>query len=266
MGCALSSEPDKHEVNALANRPPIPKSHPVLDSLIDALEAEFVSETEGALTQWLEQTLPNFGGDPNDRLPDEADIEGMKGGQLRELCEKAGLAYQDCNDRDQLNDRARQALASLKATHHGAGVALLAQLGCSMEAFLEWVEYVRDALSLRATSVNNLKMIWKCKQHAPKPVAVAQPTAQVVAQPVAMQPQAMMMPGAQAVAQPMMMPSAQPIAQPMMMPGAQAVAQPMMMPGAQAVAQPMMMPMGQPVAQPAMAMPVAQPVYQPGRI
>ena len=48
----------QHEVNALANRPPIPKSHPVLDSLIDALEAEFVSETEGALTQWLEQSCP----------------------------------------------------------------------------------------------------------------------------------------------------------------------------------------------------------------
>ena len=120
-------------------------------------------------------------------------------------------------------------------------------------------------LSLRATSVNNLKMIWKCKQHAPKPVAVAQP---LLRSPLAgcLQPQAMMMPGAQAVAQPMMMPGAQPIAQPVMMPGAQAVAQPMMMPGAQAVAQPMMMPMGQPVAQPAMAMPVAQPVYQPGRI
>lgn len=71
------SRPDTHELNVATDlRPPLPDGHAILDSLLDALEAEYGSDVDGEVGRWLDTTLPVVGeGGAAELAPFGTDVE-----------------------------------------------------------------------------------------------------------------------------------------------------------------------------------------------
>jgi len=233
MGCG----PSKNDLAAEAADVPLPKSHPMLESLFQALDAEYGQNKEGAVGAWLEK-LPEFG----------------RGGDIELKAHDV-----DVDDFTAWVEDVQKALRKEATSLHN--LQLIWKVGKFAPA------PVAVAMPMMQPAQQPPP-----QQMAPQPTyAAAQPMPQPMAQPMAMpQPMPMQQPGTNISVtvnaptmpqQPMMQPMMQPgmMQQPMgMQPGM--MQQPMGMMPQQPMAQPMMQPGMQPgMMQPGMA--VAQPAY-----
>jgi hypothetical protein len=50
----------KEALIVVANRPPLPHDYPMMQQLVEALEAEYVRGQEGGVGDWLDKTKPTF--------------------------------------------------------------------------------------------------------------------------------------------------------------------------------------------------------------